>query len=227
MKPILVGQLLSYTFCSPMTYIIIAEDEFGNRTEREEVEYVCRDYTFAAYLLEPGDIYEGDGSGGLGGSSGGVPGNSSAGSRDSDADGIVDCWSYLIMDSSGLFIRSYFGEERGDKIHNGIDITSIDIDGKPVISAVNGEIVEIGYNQWNGYYIKIRDNRGMYWTYCHLAEDEENLLQLYEGQGVNCGLSIIGYVDNSGNSSGPHLHLSVSTEIRNSYIDPLELLGDC
>ncbi|MGB9836776.1 MAG: M23 family metallopeptidase [Candidatus Saccharicenans sp.] len=219
----------TYSICSSTTYITIAEDEFGNTTEREEVEYVCRDYTFAAYLLERGDLYDGDGgSGGPGGNSGGGTGFTSSGSRDSDADGLVDCWSYLIMDSSGLYISSYFGEERsGGTIHNGIDITSADINGKPVISAVSGEIVEIGYNQGNGYYIKIRDNRGMYWTYCHLAEDEKNLLQIREGLGVNSGLSIIGYVNNSGNSSGPHLHLSVSAEIRNGYINPLEVLGDC
>lgn len=219
----------TYSICSSTTYITIAEDEFGNMTEREEVEYVCRDYTFAIYLLDPGDFYEGDGGGsGTGGGSGGIPGNSSGGSRDSDANGLVDCWSYLIVDSSGQFISSYFGEIRDEgRIHNGIDITSMDIEGKPVISAVSGEIVEIGYNQWNGNYVKIRDNRGMYWTYCHLVEDEENLLQIYVGLGVNCGLSIIGHVDNSGNSTGPHLHLSVSSEPRNGYINPLDLLGNC
>lgn len=66
----------TYSICGSTTYITIAQDEFGNITEREEVEYICRDYTFAIYLLEPGDFYEGDGSGvGTGGGSGGVPGH--------------------------------------------------------------------------------------------------------------------------------------------------------
>jgi len=219
----------TYTICFPVTAFVIIEDEYGNRGQREETEYRCNEYIFAVYLLEPGDIYSGSGNTGSNpGGAGGAGSSAGGGSRDADLNGVVDCWSYLVANASGLYISSYFGEVRpSGKIHNGIDITGSVIDGLPVISATSGEIVEIGYNDFNGYYVKIKDNRGFYWTYCHLKEDEDNLLQLTVGQGVNCGLSIIGYVDNSGNSSGPHLHLSLSAEIRNSYLNPLDLLNNC
>lgn len=54
----------TYTICFPVTAIVIIEDEYGNRGEREETEYRCNEYTFAVYLLEPGDIYSGSGEAG-------------------------------------------------------------------------------------------------------------------------------------------------------------------
>ncbi|MDI6846412.1 MAG: hypothetical protein QME28_09795 [Candidatus Saccharicenans sp.] len=180
----------TYIICYPTTYAVYYEDEYGNSGEREETEYNCTDFVFRVYLLEPGDLLEWGETGGDtggGGGSGSSSGQTEVPDRDTDNNGIIDCWSYSII-SSNLFISSYFGETRGDKVHNGIDITGPDVDGKPIVSAVNGYVVEIGENEFNGIYIKLK--------------------------------SIMVF-------TGHNLHISVSTEIRNGYVNPLDILGDC
>ncbi len=88
------------------------------------------------------------------------------------------------------------------KMHFGMDFTA-DV-GTPVYATGNGKIVRTD-NKSSGYGNHIRIDHGFGYTtiYAHLSEYNVRL-----GQNVKRG-EIIGYVGNSGRSSGPHLHYEV------------------
>lgn len=85
--------------------------------------------------------------------------------------------------------------------HNGVDFGLPD--GTPVVSASDGEVVEVGDDPTGyGYYVKVRTPDGEDWLYAHL-----NLWELpAPGTWVAEGHRL-GYSGSTGNSTGPHLHL--------------------
>ena len=102
------------------------------------------------------------------------------------------------------------------KFHNGIDLAADP--GKPILAAADG-IVEVANDtdSWGygwGYYIKIKHAGGFVTLYAHCSQiavrpDEE----VYKGQ-------VIGFVGDTGNVTGPHLHYVV---YRNSLVtNPLD-----
>ena len=114
---------------------------------------------------------------------------------------------------------TYFGVEN---IHTGIDIDATR--GTPVLAAAPGEVVGAGYglylgngspNDPYGLAVTIRHNFGyqgkyLYTVYAHMDE-----ISAIKGQWVNTG-DPIGFVGNTGNTTGPHLHFEVRLE-ENSY----------
>lgn len=91
--------------------------------------------------------------------------------------------------------------------HNGIDIKANL--GTPVLASEDGEVVALGdqdrycYKAGYGKYIVIRHNNNLTTLYAHLS-----LIIVSLNQKVKRG-EIIGYVGNTGFSTGPHLHFTV------------------
>lgn len=101
----------------------------------------------------------------------------------------------------------------GLKGHNGIDFKAGD--GTPVTSAHDGRVTYAGYDGAGGLTIVIRteqefedvNGKPSYWKtiYCHLKKDT---LKVTGGQQVKVG-QIIALADNTGASTGSHLHFGL------------------
>ena len=137
----------------------------------------------------------------------------------------------MIKLQKGLFkgngrLTQYFGSNAsayakfGLKGHNGIDYGIPN--GTELYSAINGKVTEVA-NDVKGYgkYVKIEnDEAGI--IYGHLQEWKVKV-----GDVVKAG-QLIGLSNNSGNSTGPHLHFGVFPKPRNrnngyaGYIDPFD-----
>lgn len=109
--------------------------------------------------------------------------------------------------------RGTWGANRGwggRRIHEGTDIFAGY--GTPVLSASYGVVEVMGWNQFGGWRIGIRDNHNSYHYYAHLAYFEKGL---QEGDVVKTG-QVIGYVGSTGygkvGTAGkfpPHLHYGI------------------
>lgn len=108
-------------------------------------------------------------------------------------------------------ITSYY-EWRWGRLHAGIDISGTGF-GSPIFAAENGTVVDTysscenegwyGSNCGWGYgnYVWIAHPDNVYIVYAHMM----NSILVYPGQQVTKG-QIIGYMGNSGSSTGTHLH---------------------
>lgn len=106
----------------------------------------------------------------------------------------------------------------GDAIHTGIDIDAQT--GTPIHAAASGRVTWVGYGLMSGTYdssdpygqaVVIRHNFGfngrrMITVYAHMEETN-----VVVGQTVHEG-DILGWVGNTGNTTGPHLHFEVRLE---------------
>jgi len=101
------------------------------------------------------------------------------------------------------------------EFHRGIDIaTEI---GKPVVAPADGAISRIGEERGMGNLLEINHGNGLVTVYGHLL----NRGDVKRGQKVKRG-DIIGYIGNSGRSTGPHLHYGICKD--GIYIDPRRYL---
>ncbi len=99
--------------------------------------------------------------------------------------------------------------------HNGVDFgASV---GTKIRASATGYIKKTGYNRIMGRYIMIRHPNRYISHYYHLSRIKKGI---GSGVKVNQG-EIIGYVGNTGRSTGPHLHYGLQKNRR--YIDPLRL----
>ncbi len=102
------------------------------------------------------------------------------------------------------------------KFHAGIDIAA-DL-GTPIHSAFSGEVIVADYDNWNGYYLKIKHQGDIMTVYCHCQK-----LIVKKGDIVDAG-DVIAYVGSSGSSTGPHLHFEL--RINNVSYDPETALNE-
>jgi hypothetical protein len=150
---------------------------------------------------------------------------------DMNNDGFIDCWKNVLIRCNDICINQYFNYT--DNCHQGIDFHScnkkygVDITGEPVYSATNGTVYAIAQDSTSdagGWWIEIEADDGSHWTYCHLLEDPRKAVQ--SSQRVVAGVTIIGNVDSTGNSSGPHLHLQCKVD--GVPVNPFgHNIGDC
>jgi murein DD-endopeptidase MepM/ murein hydrolase activator NlpD len=96
-------------------------------------------------------------------------------------------------------------------IHRGIDIAT-HRSGDPVVATADGQVVTAEYAFDYGNFIIIRHKHGYYTRYAHL-----NNFRATVGQRVQQG-EVIGYIGNTGISTGPHLHYEV--HIGSDVVDP-------
>ena len=105
--------------------------------------------------------------------------------------------------------------------HNGVDYGIPN--GTPINSAASGTVAQVSFeNGGYGNYVKIthKDRSKTYHTYyAHLAS-----AAVAAGQAVKAG-QLIGYSNNTGASTGPHLHFGLKIDGENpaykGYVDPM------
>ena len=102
-------------------------------------------------------------------------------------------------------------------MHTGIDFSTFR-SGDPVVATADGQVAYTGYEPSGfGNYIIIRHPHGFYTRYAHLLS-----FRVEMGQQVKQG-ETIGYIGNTGRSTGPHLHYEV--HIGSDVVDPLKYLN--
>jgi murein DD-endopeptidase MepM/ murein hydrolase activator NlpD len=102
-------------------------------------------------------------------------------------------------------------------LHTGIDISTYR-QGDPIVATADGEVAFIAYEP-NGFgnYIVIRHKHGFYTRYAHMLS-----FRVEEKQQVKQG-DVIGYIGNTGRSTGPHLHYEVHSSFE--VVDPFPYLN--
>ena len=128
--------------------------------------------------------------------------------------------SILKTPIDGARISSSFGMRKHpisgfNKMHKGVDFAAPI--GTPVYAGGNGVIEMVGVNGGYGKYIRIRHNNEYKTAYAHLNSYRKGISK---GVRVNQG-EVIGYVGNTGRSTGPHLHYEIIYQ--NKKVNPLKL----
>ena len=124
-------------------------------------------------------------------------------------------------------ITSYYGFRWG-RLHAGIDISGCGF-GSPIYSIGDGTVFAVTNNcSDRGFYgstcgggygnaVRVRYNNGMEVIYSHIMGSN---IRVSVGQKVTKG-QVIGYMGNSGSSTGTHLHFQIN--INGSSVNPLTL----
>jgi murein DD-endopeptidase MepM/ murein hydrolase activator NlpD len=119
----------------------------------------------------------------------------------------------LIWPVSGP-ITGVFGEQRPGHLHAGIDIAAAE--GTPIRAADSGRVALAGWVGGYGNYTCIQHTASMSTCYGH-----QSRLGTSVGASVTQG-QVMGYVGNTGNSFGAHLHFEV--RINGTPVDPMGYL---
>jgi murein DD-endopeptidase MepM/ murein hydrolase activator NlpD len=113
-----------------------------------------------------------------------------------------------VASSYGYRIHPITGEI---KKHQGIDL--VGRSGQKIYAAADGIIIEVGFKQFLGNYVKIKHLLGFETVYGHLQESIVSLNStVYQGQ-------IIGNCGSTGRTTGVHLHFAIlwKNEFQNPY----------
>lgn len=111
---------------------------------------------------------------------------------------------------SDYTVTSRFGEDRGDHVHSGVDLSVKE--GTSVAAVKSGTVSFAGWSSGYGYRIVIDHGDGSQTTYSHLSD-----IGVKKGEAVTAGTQI-GLSGNTGHSTGPHLHFEVKVD--GEYVDP-------
>jgi len=110
---------------------------------------------------------------------------------------------------NGTYMRGFYAG------HSGLDLSAPE--GTPILAANSGPVLYAGWNSW-GYGNTVVIGHGPFSTlYGHMSS-----LAVACGNSVSAG-QVIGYVGNTGNSSGPHLHFEI--RFQNQPQDPSQTPG--
>lgn len=117
------------------------------------------------------------------------------------------------------WVTSGFGTRRspfssGIEFHKGIDISTRY--GKAIMAPADGLVVKSGYESADGNTIRIEHGHGFSTAYLHLSK-----IAARKGERIKKG-DVIGYVGDTGRSTGPHLHYSVF--VNNVPVNPQKYL---
>ncbi len=118
-------------------------------------------------------------------------------------------------------ISMYYGQNENPiygswYIHKGIDLSTFR-SGDPILATADGKVVTVAYDISLGNYIIIEHKHGFLTRYAHLSA-----FKVQKGAVVKQG-QVIGYIGNTGLSTGPHLHYEV--HLGTETIDPLRFLN--
>ncbi|HOE99423.1 MAG TPA: M23 family metallopeptidase [Rectinema sp.] len=119
-------------------------------------------------------------------------------------------------------ISMYFGQNENPfskgqwYLHTGIDISTNRI-GDSILATADGKVIDIHYDSSLGNSVTIQHSHGFTTRYGHLRS-----FAVKKGQRVFQG-DVIGYLGNTGKTTGPHLHYEVY--LGTSLIDPLRFLN--
>lgn len=123
-------------------------------------------------------------------------------------------------------ITSHFGVDRGTYIHMGLDLASSwRVWGDETLCALESEVVfvgehprELGYGQQVKTMTTLADGRKVRVRYAHFLGDG---IYVSEGENLSPG-DKLGKPNNTGNSTGDHLHIDV--QVNGEYVDPEPLI---
>lgn len=111
-------------------------------------------------------------------------------------------------------ISSDYGE-RDSGFHHGIDIAADT--GTPIYASCSGYVSLAGYKNYiYGYTVEIEHSGDYQTMYAHMSA-----VAVDEGDWVKAG-DLIGYVGETGNATGPHLHFQV--ELNGVILDPNDFI---
>ena len=118
------------------------------------------------------------------------------------------------------YFSSYYGWRKNPftgarTFHGGLDMAASS--GTPVYAALDGTVIEAGYNNTYGNYVVIRHHSGYQTLYGHLKS-----INTRRGRYVWQNTKI-GEVGSTGMSTGPHLHFAVYKNGKG--VNPLNLLN--
>lgn len=99
--------------------------------------------------------------------------------------------------------------------HNGIDMIGKSYAKDLVVAIDKGQVTKAGYDAERGYYAEVKHENGYVSLYFHIAKDK---LEVKKGDKLAKG-DVIGYMGNTGESRGAHLHFGVKTS-KGTYVDP-------
>ena len=99
-------------------------------------------------------------------------------------------------------ITSEFGEKRTTGTHSGLDIAAPT--GTPILAPAGGVVQSVYYNAVGGNQLIIEHTDSLKTGYAHLSKTD-----VKKGDKVKRGQKI-GEVGNTGRSTGPHLHFTVT-----------------
>lgn len=119
-------------------------------------------------------------------------------------------------------ISMFFGQNENPftgqyYIHKGLDISTYR-QGDPIVATADGQVVTIDYEHSGfGNNVIIKHKHGFYTRYAHMLT-----IRVKTGQRVQQG-EVIGYIGNTGLSTGPHLHYEV--HIGSDVVDPYKYIN--
>jgi murein DD-endopeptidase MepM/ murein hydrolase activator NlpD len=119
-------------------------------------------------------------------------------------------------------VSMYFGQNENPftgqtYIHKGIDLSTYR-QGDPIVATADGQVVSVEFDQGGfGNNVIIRHKHGFYTRYGHMLS-----FRVHAGQQVQQG-EVLGYIGNTGLSTGPHVHYEV--HIGSDVVDPYKYLN--
>jgi len=133
-----------------------------------------------------------------------------------------DAWIWP-LDVKWTTITGYFGDERGTWVHEGVDI-AVPL-GQPVYAPHAGVVISAKFNAAYGNRVRLEwSQEGVRWWVwlAHLIS-----IAVIEGHAVMPG-DVIGLSGETGNATGPHLHMTVQCESNHELLRGIpEVLRGC
>lgn len=127
---------------------------------------------------------------------------------------------FIFMPLNDMIVTSDYGSryhpiDKVVKQHNGVDLRA---NQSLVFSVLDGIVMDAGYTEDAGNYIKILHSANFETIYLHLDK-----IYFTVDQKVNAG-DIIALSGNTGKSTAPHLHFAVKEN--GSFVNPITFLND-
>ena len=130
---------------------------------------------------------------------------------------LMEVQNKVLKNGVHYLTSDYKSRNESRKSHSGIDMIGKGYATDYIVAIDKGTVNKVGYNVLRGYYVEI-NHGALTSAYFHL---KKNTTAVKTGDNVTKG-QVLGYMGNTGNSTGSHLHLSVYKG--NSVVDPLPYL---
>ncbi|MCR5485455.1 MAG: peptidoglycan DD-metalloendopeptidase family protein [Clostridiales bacterium] len=104
------------------------------------------------------------------------------------------------------YISAPFGQYPSGGAHHGVDIcVHGGTEGKNIVAAQSGKVIQMGYGHWSmGNYVILDHGNGLFTAYYHASVLKVSSV----GEKVQQG-QVIALAGHTGNTTGPHLHFEV------------------